>query len=512
MSADAVPLAAPVAYRGADRRFAPSASAASAAGWVTVVAAVAIAGGLGLLAASSHDVQSAVVALRPVLRPALLSGAGILCLVVWRLSGRTRPAVVGVALLVVGLLSEAAVALDPVLPPVCAGCAGQTLPPALLRAAPALVAAGLLLWGRRVAEVTPVAHPARLLAVVALLVPAGCGAVVLLALRLDPGGATALSAAADAWRAGLWLALLAACGRAGSGSRLWLSDVLACLALSAAADAAAEAGVAAAVGAGGVLSVVAGLAAVRGAASELRGSLAQQSSDLHRLSIDVSDARRREHWARAEHEERLHEVRNVLAGLHGATSTLRRYEDRLDVGVRRRLEDAVSGELHRLEHLLDPVPVAALQAVLLEDALVGVLTAERELGAAPRAELHGHAVLARAQDLATIVSALLVNARTHAPRSPVLLRADRTGDEVRIRVDDAGPGVPLKLRQAVFERGERGAASAPGSGLGLYTARRLAEQMGGTLHVENRAGGGARFVLTLAAARRPASAALGTTQ
>jgi hypothetical protein len=80
----------------------------------------------------------------------------------------------------------------------------------------------------------------------------------------------------------------------------------------------------------------------------------------------------------------------------------------------------------------------------------------------------------------------------------VSLSAQRRDDEVRILVEDAGPGVPLHLRQAVFERGERGSATAPGSGLGLYTARQLAESMGGTLHVESRGGPGARFVLTLA--------------
>jgi signal transduction histidine kinase len=228
------------------------------------------------------------------------------------------------------------------------------------------------------------------------------------------------------------------------------------------------------------------------------GSLARQSSDLHRLQVDVSDHRQRERWAEARHEERLHEVRNVLAGLHGATATLRRYEDRLDLGVRRRLEDAVSGELHRLAHLLDPSPAEALVPLALDDALAPVLVSERHQGAVLRADLRGVRVMARPADLATVVSALLVNARRHAPGSPVSLSAQRRDDEVRILVEDAGPGVPLHLRQAVFERGERGSATAPGSGLGLYTARQLAESMGGTLHVESRGGPGARFVLTLA--------------
>jgi hypothetical protein len=57
----------------------------------------------------------------------------------------------------------------------------------------------------------------------------------------------------------------------------------------------------------------------------------------------------------------------------------------------------------------------------------------------------------------------------------------------------------------VFERNFRGtgpiAQGVPGSGLGLYTARKLARQMQGDLTVQSPAGGGCCFVVTLPAAR-----------
>jgi signal transduction histidine kinase len=336
--------------------------------------------------------------------------------------------------------------------------------------------------------------------VVAVLVPAGCAVVVLLARQLGLPASTALVAAAAAWRVGLWLAVAVAAGRSRAGGEPWLVVVLALLTLTALADAVAvfvpqPAG---AVAAG--LAAATGAAAVLGASRDVRECLLAQSQDLHRLSLDVSDSRRREQWAQAEHEERLHDVRSVLAGIHGATATLQRYEDRLDPGVRRRLEQAVTAELHRLEHLVDPSPVEGSVSDLdVEAVLEPVLLTERQQGAAIRADLRGVSVRADAADLATIVCALLVNARRHAAGSPVVVRAETRRGETQLRVEDAGPGVPLHLRESVFERGERGEATAPGSGLGLYTARRLATAAGGTLHVEPRSQGGASFVLTLPA-------------
>lgn len=72
---------------------------------------------------------------------------------------------------------------------------------------------------------------------------------------------------------------------------------------------------------------------------------------------------------------------------------------------------------------------------------------------------------------------------------------------VRFEVDDTGPGVPLADRERIFERFARGGAGrrAPGTGVGLGLAL-VAEHValhGGTVSVEARPGGGARFVVEL---------------
>jgi signal transduction histidine kinase len=73
---------------------------------------------------------------------------------------------------------------------------------------------------------------------------------------------------------------------------------------------------------------------------------------------------------------------------------------------------------------------------------------------------------------------------------------------VAIRVDDAGPGVPAQQRDRIFDRFARSpAASADGTGLGLAIVARHVRWHGGDVEVEDRPGGGARFVVRLPAGR-----------
>lgn len=69
-----------------------------------------------------------------------------------------------------------------------------------------------------------------------------------------------------------------------------------------------------------------------------------------------------------------------------------------------------------------------------------------------------------------------------------------------MRVYDHGPGVPEALRERIFEPFYRlpGASErAGGVGLGLALVRSIAQRHGGSVHCEDREGGGACFVLRL---------------
>jgi signal transduction histidine kinase len=72
----------------------------------------------------------------------------------------------------------------------------------------------------------------------------------------------------------------------------------------------------------------------------------------------------------------------------------------------------------------------------------------------------------------------------------------------KVIVDDRGPGVPDQQKALIFDRLWRAERRQPGGlGIGLALVRRIALMHGGDVQVEDRPGGGARFVLTLAPAR-----------
>ena len=68
---------------------------------------------------------------------------------------------------------------------------------------------------------------------------------------------------------------------------------------------------------------------------------------------------------------------------------------------------------------------------------------------------------------------------------------------VRITVSDRGPGVPPEERERIFEPFHRASPGTKGVGLGLHVAREMVRLHEGSLTVEDRVGGGARFVLVL---------------
>ncbi len=70
--------------------------------------------------------------------------------------------------------------------------------------------------------------------------------------------------------------------------------------------------------------------------------------------------------------------------------------------------------------------------------------------------------------------------------------------ELRLSVEDGGPGIAPEQRTRIFEKFYRiPGTPAGGTGLGLSIARSIAEVHGGTIEVSNRSPQGANFEFSL---------------
>lgn len=134
--------------------------------------------------------------------------------------------------------------------------------------------------------------------------------------------------------------------------------------------------------------------------------------------------------------------------------------------------------------------------------LVGLAAEEcAHTGAELHADAAGNGLVVQgvAKLLRRAIRNLLENARRYSD-GPVDVELRREGAHAVVRVCDRGPGVPVALRERIFEPFYRlpGASEREGGvGLGLALVRSIAARHHGEVRCEGRDGGGACFLLTL---------------
>ena len=149
----------------------------------------------------------------------------------------------------------------------------------------------------------------------------------------------------------------------------------------------------------------------------------------------------------------------------------------------------------------DAVDVAGTARKVCEDLAGAAFGAEKQIEFDAPEEavvVSGHPALIDAAIRNIVDNAVKLS----PPHSTISVSVDA---ERKIVVEDRGPGVPDAQKELIFERFWRAdGRRAPGSGIGLALVRRIAFLHGGDVRVEDRPGGGARFVVTLGPAAHPA--------
>lgn len=205
-----------------------------------------------------------------------------------------------------------------------------------------------------------------------------------------------------------------------------------------------------------------------------------------------------------------HELRTPLAAISAAVNIVRRRlnDHEAAAGALSDLETRVTGFSQLVTDLLEisrlEAGVARLERepVDLERFTRSVLTASGRsgvpLGLDPSAPRRA---MLDARRVGQILQNLLDNADKYAGGATAVVVTGTPG-MVRLAVEDRGPGIPEHERHHIFERFVRGESSGrrgagDGTGLGLSLVAEHARLHEGRVWVEERSGGGSRFVVEL---------------
>jgi two-component system, OmpR family, sensor histidine kinase KdpD len=208
-----------------------------------------------------------------------------------------------------------------------------------------------------------------------------------------------------------------------------------------------------------------------------------------------------------------HDLKSPLAGILGAMQTIRRdREIRLSDTERESLYDVIEQSGTKMNRLIDdlldldridrgklhprrrPTDIAELTRRLVRES-TGMEAHPVRIEADPVLVEVDPAKIER------VIDNLLINAARHTPAGTLVfvrVKQAKGNAGVILSVEDEGPGIPDDLKDVLFEPFRQGEnSSGRGVGIGLSLVQRFAELHGGTAHVEDRDGGGARFVIAL---------------
>jgi sigma-B regulation protein RsbU (phosphoserine phosphatase) len=209
-----------------------------------------------------------------------------------------------------------------------------------------------------------------------------------------------------------------------------------------------------------------------------------------------------------------HDIGNSLSAVKIHAMVLERTLPPGDAEARKRTE-AIRNLTQQMDRLRqDLLDVAAIEAGRLsfepgETALAEVvddvlgtvagMAAEKSLAVESCVSSELPAVWADRERLHQVLSNLVGNAVKFTPaHGRIRVSAARDGDDVRVAVEDTGPGIPAEHLENVFDRfWQARSTRRAGAGLGLAIARGVVEAHGGRIRATSEVGRGTTFEFTL---------------
>ena len=209
-----------------------------------------------------------------------------------------------------------------------------------------------------------------------------------------------------------------------------------------------------------------------------------------------------------------HELRSPMAAVIGAARTLEERWLELTPEQRSAFLALIADETNRLAVLIgDVLDTSRIEAgtfsyrftevdvaELVQATVAGFALHQDEVSVIAHAEGVLPSVRGDRERLRQVLRNLLENAVKYSPAGEAVdVRARAEDGRVLVTVEDSGPGIPAEQHGLIFERFGRAnvGLGKPGTGLGLFIARSIAEAHGGRLSVASTPGQGATFTLEL---------------
>jgi K+-sensing histidine kinase KdpD len=209
-----------------------------------------------------------------------------------------------------------------------------------------------------------------------------------------------------------------------------------------------------------------------------------------------------------------HELRSPMAAVIGSARTLQSRWRELAPEQRESFLALIADETTRLASLIgDVLDTSRIEAGtfsyrfddvdvgrLVEEAVAAASVGQDEVRVEARVQGSLPPIRADRERLHQVLLNLIDNAvkYSHAGGSVEVAAYTQNG-AMRVDVRDHGPGIPNEKQGVIFEKfGRAGGGNAkPGTGLGLFIARSIAEAHGGTIELRSAPDQGATFTLAL---------------